>query len=128
MDLFNIQDLSAPAAPVMGTTSRVLGGTDWSGAAQLGGMMEDLHGKATTGRLDISSAENASPKLESESRLFWLGEMLGATVCGCMIGSKQSAHCICILEVGWMDQLLQQKEISNTVVPPAHRIKSSQGS
>jgi hypothetical protein len=100
MDLFDIQDLSAPAAPAAGATSRVPGGvTDWSGAAQLEGLLEDMHGKVSTRTLDVSSGENASPRSESESRLFWLEETLGATVCGCVIGSKQSVHRFCISEV-----------------------------
>jgi hypothetical protein len=33
--------------------------TDWSGAAQLEGLTEDLHGKVSTPTLDVSSAENA---------------------------------------------------------------------
>jgi hypothetical protein len=76
-------------------TSRVSGGgANWSGAPQLEGLMEDMHGKVSTGILDVSSAENASPKLESESRLFWLERRLGANVFGCIIGSR-----LCITSV-----------------------------
>jgi hypothetical protein len=61
--------------------------------------MEDLHGKVSDCTLDVSIVENASPKLESENRHFWLEETLGATAWGCIIGSKQSVHRFCISEV-----------------------------
>jgi hypothetical protein len=61
--------------------------------------MEDMHGKVSTCMLDVSSGENASPRSGSESLLFWLEDMLGATICGCVIGSKQSVYRFCILEV-----------------------------
>ena len=101
MDYFNIPDLSASATPAApGASSGVPGGgTDRSGAAQPDGTIGDLHGKVTTRTMDVYSADNASPKSESESRLFWLEETLGATVCGCIIGSKQSVHRFCISEV-----------------------------
>lgn len=99
MDFFDIPDLSASAASAAGTTSGVPGGvTDRTGAAQREGTVENLHGK-TTRMTDAYSAEDASPKSESESRLFWLEETLGATVCGCIIGSRQSVHRFCISEV-----------------------------
>jgi hypothetical protein len=88
---FDIQDVPAPVALAAGATSRVPGVAERSGAAQqLEGLMKDLHGKVTAHTLDVSSAENASPKLESESQLFWLEETLGATICGWVIGSMQS--------------------------------------
>ena len=58
-----------------------------------------MHGKVTDRMTDVYGAENESPKSESESRLFWLEETLGATICGCIIGSKQSVHRFCISEV-----------------------------
>jgi hypothetical protein len=66
---------------------------------QLEGLIEDIHGKVSSRTIDISSGGTASPRLESESRLFWLEETLGATICGCVIGSKQSVHRFCISEV-----------------------------